>query len=268
MSPGVRRLLQQHSQALSEQADRHAVVLESVLAVLRSRRLDEKAARALAIDTAASALVRLRMESDEQRSSILEPVTGAFARLQTDLRPLERFGDLELQFVPPPTTGRALPGDVAHAARAIVRSVVLAIADEGEARRVRLQWDCDGRNLLISIRDDGRGTLSSHDDALRPVSERVVALNGELSVTSTEGWGSSLDLVLPLDPPAGPEPLADVVALSPRERDVLRLVAGGSRNREIASALGISDNTVKFHVSNLLHKTGARTRAELGAIAR
>ena len=261
-------MLQDHAQALAEQSDRHAVVLESLLAVLRADRLDDRAARTLAIDAAATALVTLRVEGDGQRSSILEPVSGAFARLRTDLRPLERFGDLALEFVEPPATGRALPGDVAHSARAIVRSVILAITDDGEARRVRIQWDCDGRNLLIGIRDDGHGDLSAHDDALRPVAERVIALNGEIAVTSMKGWGTALDISLPLDPPSAPQPLADVVSLSPREREVLRLLAGGSRNRDIARSLGISDNTVKFHVSNLFRKTGTRTRSELAALTR
>jgi DNA-binding CsgD family transcriptional regulator len=49
---------------------------------------------------------------------------------------------------------------------------------------------------------------------------------------------------------------------------VLRLVASGARNRDIAKKLGISENTVKFHVSNLLRKAGAQSRAELAALAR
>jgi len=268
LSPVIRRLLHDHAQAMAEQSDRYAVVLESILAVLRADRLDDRAARTLAIETAATALVRLRVASDQQRSSSLEPVVGAFARLQGDLRPLERFGDLDLQFVEPPATGRALPGEVAHAARAIVRNAVLAIVDDGAARRVRIQWDCDGRNLLIGIRDDGRGGLSARDDALRPVAERVAAIDGELAVVSTEGWGSVIDIALPLDPPAVPETLAEVVPLSEREREVLRLVAAGLRNQEIATTLGISGNTAKFHVSNLLRKTGARTRAELASLSR
>ena len=55
--------------------------------------------------------------------------------------------------------------------------------------------------------------------------------------------------------------------LTPRERDVLRLVATGVGNREIAEGLGISVNTVKYHVANLLRKHGARTRAELAAFS-
>ncbi|WP_404444891.1 LuxR C-terminal-related transcriptional regulator [Microbacterium marinum] len=153
-------------------------------------------------------------------------------------------------------------------ARAIVRSSVLALADRSEARRVRIQWDCDGLNLLIGIRDDGAGELSAHDDSIRPIVERVTALDGAIAVSSTPGWGSSVDIRLPLDPPAEPEPLPEFSQLSMRERDVLRLLASGARNAEIAEELLISVNTVKFHVSNLLRKVGARNRAELIASSR
>jgi DNA-binding CsgD family transcriptional regulator len=266
-SPATRQLILEHARSVAEQADRHAITLESMLAILRSERLDDRAARSLAIETATAALVNLRMLTDQQRSTMLEPVVGAFARLRTDLHPLVRYGGLDVQFVEPPATGRALPGEVAHAARAIVRSAVLALVDQGETKRVRIQWDCDGLNLLIGIRDDGLGALTAHDDSLRPIAERVSTLDGALHVSSTPGWGSSLDIRLPLDAPAEPEPFADTVALSDREREVLRLVVTGARNHEIAERLSISDNTVKFHVSNLLRKAGARSRSELAALA-
>ncbi|HEX5858771.1 MAG TPA: LuxR C-terminal-related transcriptional regulator [Microbacterium sp.] len=264
---GSRRKLIEHSRTVAEQADQHAITLESLLAILRSPRLDDRAARTSAIETATSALIGVRTATDEQRSSLLEPVTGAFDRLRSDLRPLVRFGDLELQLVDPPSSGRALPGEVAHGARAIVRTAVLALVDRGDARRVRIQWDCDGLNLLIGIRDDGLGELSTHDDSLRPIAERVAALDGRLTVTSTSGWGSSIQVVLPLDPRPEPHPLADSVPLTSREKEILRLVASGARNRAIAEELTISSNTVKFHVSNLLRKTGAATRSELAVIA-
>jgi DNA-binding CsgD family transcriptional regulator len=265
--PVSRRLVLEHDRTLAEQADRHAVMLESMLAILRSSRLDDRASRTMAIDLASTALMELRSTSDQQLSTMLESVVGAFARLRSDLRPLARFGGLDVQFIEPPATGRALPGEVAHAARAIVRSAVLALVDKEEAKRVRIQWDCDGLNLLIGIRDDGRGEITGHDDSLRPIAERVSALDGNLEVSSTVGWGTSLAIRLPLDPPPEAEPLENSVAFSPRERDVLRLVASGVRNKAIADQLGISDNTVKFHVSNLLRKTGAGTRSELTAIA-
>lgn len=50
--------------------------------------------------------------------------------------------------------------------------------------------------------------------------------------------------------------------LSPRENDVLRMLADGLTDREIASALYISPRTVETHVSNILHKLDVRKRAE------
>ena len=57
-------------------------------------------------------------------------------------------------------------------------------------------------------------------------------------------------------------------ALTPRESEILRLMTGGYSNREIASALDLSEGTVKNHVSNILGKLGVRdrTRAVLKAI--
>lgn len=267
-SAASRRLVLEHARTVAEQADQHAVTLESILAILRSTHLDDAGARRLAIDTATTALIHLRTVTDDDRSTMLEPVVGAFARLRSDLNPLARFGGLDVQFVEPPATGRALPGEVAHAARAIVRTAVLALVETGTSRRVRVQWDCDGLNLLVGIRDDGPGELTGHDDSLRPIAEQVTALDGTLAVSSTPGWGSSLDIRLPLDPPPAPDQLEDHVTLSTREREVLHLLATGARNRDIAAQLGVSDNTVKFHVSNLLRKTGTSTRSELAALTR
>ena len=56
-------------------------------------------------------------------------------------------------------------------------------------------------------------------------------------------------------------------ALSPREREVLALVAEGRTNKAIAAALFVSPNTVKTHVASLLTKLHADTRAQLAAIA-
>lgn len=265
--PAVRRATADHTRALADQRDRYALTLESLLATLRSSRLGDRAARAVAVDVAAGALVGLREQTDEQGAA-LEPVVGAFERLRGDLRPLVRYSELDVQFVEPPANGRALPGEIAHAARTIVRSTVLAIVDRAATSRIRIQWDCDGLNLLIGIRDDGDGELSTHDDALRPVAEIVASLSGHLAVTSTKGWGSEIAIRLPLDPPVLPGEVPDGFDVSPRERDVLRLVATGRRNREIAETLGVSENTVKFHVSNLLRKAGAGSRAELATLAR
>ncbi len=56
-------------------------------------------------------------------------------------------------------------------------------------------------------------------------------------------------------------------ALSEREREVLRLVAGGHANKQIAHTLGITERTVKFHVTSILNKLGADNRAQAVALA-
>jgi DNA-binding CsgD family transcriptional regulator/tetratricopeptide (TPR) repeat protein len=56
--------------------------------------------------------------------------------------------------------------------------------------------------------------------------------------------------------------------LTPRELDVLRLVAAGRSNGQIGTALFISTKTASVHVSNILAKLGARTRGEAAALAR
>jgi DNA-binding NarL/FixJ family response regulator len=48
--------------------------------------------------------------------------------------------------------------------------------------------------------------------------------------------------------------------LSPREFEVLDLIARGCKNREIALALEIEERTVRFHVANLLHKLNVKNR--------
>jgi DNA-binding NarL/FixJ family response regulator len=61
---------------------------------------------------------------------------------------------------------------------------------------------------------------------------------------------------------AGADGDADDPGLTSRELEVLRLVAVGQSNREIAAALVISPKTASVHVSNILAKLGAATRTE------
>ncbi len=107
--------------------------------------------------------------------------------------------------------------------------------------------------LLKDVSLDGlvRAIRAVHagESAVAPVLERPAARNAK-----------SLTADFPtLDPPD---------ALTEREREVLRLLARGQSNREIAQALSVAEGTVKNHVSSILSKLGVRdrTRAVLQAI--
>lgn len=55
--------------------------------------------------------------------------------------------------------------------------------------------------------------------------------------------------------------------LTSKEEEVLRLVAGGATNKEIAHSLSISDNTVKYHLRNIMEKLKFRNRAQMAVYA-
>jgi DNA-binding CsgD family transcriptional regulator len=77
---------------------------------------------------------------------------------------------------------------------------------------------------------------------------------------------------LGLNPAGDPGPVEDgqgaLAGLTPREREVLRLMSLGRSNRQIGEELFISQKTASVHVSNILAKLGAATRTEAAAIAR
>jgi len=71
----------------------------------------------------------------------------------------------------------------------------------------------------------------------------------------------------PLEHESEAAPAVQLGELTPREREVLSLVALGNTSSEIAELLVISNDTVRTHVRNAMAKTGARTRAQLVAMA-
>jgi DNA-binding NarL/FixJ family response regulator len=76
-----------------------------------------------------------------------------------------------------------------------------------------------------------------------------------------------LDLAPPGQPAEETSGLAELLGLTPREAEVLGLVARGYTNRQIAAALVISVKTASVHVSHILEKLDARNRVEAAAIA-
>jgi DNA-binding CsgD family transcriptional regulator len=99
-----------------------------------------------------------------------------------------------------------------------------------------------------------REMLQSHHHELRSAVDWMSARLGQLS---TDGGGWTVDSMSA----AGAVP-GGADALTPRELDVLRLLARGRTNLEIAQALVVREGTVKYHVKNILRKLGATSRAD------
>jgi DNA-binding NarL/FixJ family response regulator len=64
-----------------------------------------------------------------------------------------------------------------------------------------------------------------------------------------------------------PSPPESLVELTPREKEVLRLIASGANNKEIANKLYISEGTVKNHVTNILNRLNLRDRTQAAIFA-
>jgi DNA-binding NarL/FixJ family response regulator len=88
---------------------------------------------------------------------------------------------------------------------------------------------------------------------------RVAAGDAVLSPAITRQLLDQVGRRLPAPVSKAPDLIA---ALTEREREVLRMLAGGMSNAEIAEALVVSEATVKSHVSNLLGKLGLRDRVQ------
>ncbi|MFE5701365.1 LuxR C-terminal-related transcriptional regulator [Rhodococcus koreensis] len=255
----------ERARTIAELTEIHDATLSSILGTLRSNDLDDRRSRITASETASAALIALRSAGDADRALSEEAVTTAFARLQGELRPLLRHCEVEIDYVEPPADGRPLPGEIAHAARAMVRTIVLAFGAQPVLARLRVAWDCDGDNVLLEVRDQGSGAIDG-SALTRQLAGRLHTLRGRVDIESIAGWGSRVSLVIPLDPPAARPDEHLLSTLNPRELEVLAHLTVGKRNKAIASELGISESTVKFHVASVLQKLDVTNRGEAGAI--
>lgn len=122
----------------------------------------------------------------------------------------------------------------------------------------------DDDSLFAALRAGARGYLlkeSAADDIVRAVV--TVARGGTVLGARVSSRVLDAALARPLPDAPGPFP-----RLTEREREVLDLVARGYPNARVAHHLGVSEKTVRNHVSAILAKLPAATRAEAVALAR
>lgn len=136
-----------------------------------------------------------------------------------------------------------------------IKIVMLTVSDDDEDLFEAIKSGADGYLLKSLERDQVFALLEGIDRGEAPISPTMAA-----------------KILKEFSHLAGHEPERETAPpsrdiLTGREKEVLHLVVKGQSNREIAGALTISENTVKFHLKNILAKLHARNRTEAVAYA-
>ena len=119
----------------------------------------------------------------------------------------------------------------------------------------------DEDDLFEAIKAGARGFLLKNLESAQLRSMIEAVARGEAAISPATAARIIAELARAPAASAGPDQLSD------REIEVLELVTFGLRNKEIAARLEISENTVKFHLRNILAKLHAESRTELAARA-
>jgi len=127
-----------------------------------------------------------------------------------------------------------------------------------DAAIVLLTEVSDARSISRLLRSGVRAILSRESDPDDVVSAIYAAYDGLVLLNTPTA--ESLAAVYGDQLPEVEEDLSEEI--TSRETDVLRMLAEGLVNKDIAARLGISEHTVKFHISSILDKLGASTRTE------
>ncbi|HEX2773006.1 MAG TPA: response regulator transcription factor [Micromonosporaceae bacterium] len=140
--------------------------------------------------------------------------------------------------------------------------------EQPHIRVIALTTFDDDEDVFAALRAGALGYLLKDVSAARLV-DAILAASRDESVLQPSVAAKVVARFARLpadDPQPRPQPLA--VPLSGRELDVVRLLAEGHSNREIADALFLAEGTVKNHVTNVLGKLGVRDRTQAALRAR
>lgn len=117
----------------------------------------------------------------------------------------------------------------------------------------------DAQNLVDAIQQGAMGYLLKNT----PPEDFIYSIQQTYKGYMQLGPGLGQKLSQQLKPPTHQTPLDQAKGITPREQDVLQLIAEGASNREIAQFLHITEKTVKNHVSSILSRVGVRDRTQL-----
>jgi len=139
--------------------------------------------------------------------------------------------------------------------------VIGSIRELGSAAEIVVLTSYGSRqNVHAAIDQGARAFLTKRSTDIDRLAKAVIDAHEHKNTLSEDALGELMHIVRDRDN-------ALVSQATPRAREVWKLVALGNSNADIAATLFLSERTVKYHVGNLLAATGARSRAELVAIA-
>ncbi len=142
----------------------------------------------------------------EVRSAVTGIRASDLAAELASARLLLEYQHVHLHYAPPPP----MPVDIERALSLVLREAVTNVARHAQARQAWITFEQDGRNLLMQIRDDGRGGVHVDGNGLTGMRERVAALRGTLAMQSAKGEGTCVTVRVTL--PAATTPVLAAVA--------------------------------------------------------
>jgi two-component system, NarL family, response regulator YdfI len=131
------------------------------------------------------------------------------------------------------------------------------LEDSHAAAVVLLTQVTDARTVSRLLKAGVRSILPRESDADEIVSAIYAAYSGHVMLSAAVA--ENLAAIYGDHEPEVDQPAEEITS---REAEVLRMLAEGMVNKDIAHRLGISEHTVKFHISSILEKLGASTRTE------
>jgi DNA-binding NarL/FixJ family response regulator len=140
--------------------------------------------------------------------------------------------------------------------------------EQPEVRVIALTTFDDDEDVFAALRAGAVGYLLKDVSSARLVEAVLAAARGESVLQPSVAAKVVARFAQMPEAPSAPRPQPLVDPLSDRELEVLRLLADGHSNREIAGTLFLAEGTVKNHVTNVLSKLGARDRTQAALRAR
>jgi two-component system, NarL family, response regulator YdfI len=187
---------------------------------------------------ATSAVRRAGLESIVRNHAEFH-LAGSFGTMAT-LVSFARSAELDVIVVDSDSVRDLLPGPISDAAIVLLTEV------------------SDARTISRLLRSGVRAILSRESDEDDVLSAIYAAYDGLVLLNAATA--DSLAAIYGDQPLEVEDELSE--EMTSRETEVLRMLAEGAVNKEIAARLGISEHTVKFHISAILDKLGASTRTE------